>query len=728
VSERRRIASHVDVSSCLPENSVDMDTINIIDPLFQQIPIGILYLNADGSIRRANPAFCRLTGFTEAELRRMDNRDISYPADLAIEVRLLQWMMAQSLQLHTFEKRYVCWDGNPIWTSVTLSLVGDWEAEEGWMIYFVSNLSDRDPIRQDLRKQEWDAQQRSVRFEQFIRELTSTLHRSLDEAQLFCTVVDGLIPILHADACFFSVCDPQTENLSIRYEAFSPLEGQGKRSWIGQPLPLPRRLQHCQHAGTWQDGSVGNCFDALEWSTAGIRMFCPVVWDRELLGVLMVIREQNHPFEPVEVQLLEQTADCCAIGLRQAHLYRSEYEQRLNAEHFRRFLAISNDVYVEYDRDGRYLFINPSGYRLLGMSPEQILGKTNRELLGDAADSLELILGQVIRTQEKLYIDHELPLSQGTHIFESVYTPILSPDGSIHRVIGICREITDLQHQWRLLEQQNYQLAETTRIKEELVAMTSHELRTPLTAILGFSNVLLQEFFGPLNLKQKEYLDRIHGSGQHLLELINDILDLSRLEANRLELDLQAIWVPDLCEGVMGVIQEYAHAQGLEMRLEIAPEVEWMTVDPKRLKQMLLNLLSNAVKFTPTGGIGLKVYPQTEPLEETAGTPRSPCPSCGRPTMQFVVWDTGIGIAPSDQRQLFSPFSQIDSSLSRQHQGSGLGLAITRKLAELHNGIVTVESTSDQGSRFTISLPLRTPGQEPQFWVSPPQTAPPESE
>ncbi len=248
---------------------------------------------------------------------------------------------------------------------------------------------------------------------------------------------------------------------------------------------------------------------------------------------------------------------------------------------------------------------------------------------------------------------------------------------------------------WRRLQTQNQELAALNRLKGELIANTSHELRTPLTAILGFSSVLLQECFGQLNFKQKEYVDRISNSGQHLLEVINDILDLSRIEAGRLELELQIVFIAEIVESAISLIREKALEQGLSLEVEIDPNVEYFTADARRLRQMLLNLLSNAVKFTTNGKVGLKVYLSRQISDGGAID-----------LVNFLVWDTGIGIDPAQQGQLFSPFSQIDSSLSRRYSGTGLGLAITRKLAELHGGWITLESKKGQGARFLLTLPF----------------------
>lgn len=270
----------------------------------------------------------------------------------------------------------------------------------------------------------------------------------------------------------------------------------------------------------------------------------------------------------------------------------------------------------------------------------------------------------------------------------------------LEQVSGQCAIAIRQSRTWRRLQTQNQELAALNRLKGELIANTSHELRTPLTAILGFSSVLLQECFGPMNFKQKEYVDRISSSGQHLLEVINDILDLSRIEAGRLELELQIVFISEIVESAISLIREKALEQGLSLEIEINPNVEYFTADARRLRQMLLNLLSNAVKFTTKGKIGIKVYLSRQ-ISDSSTTD----------WVNFLVWDTGIGIEPAQQGQLFSPFSQIDSSLSRRYAGTGLGLAITRKLAELHGGSITLDSKKGQGARFLLTLPFNPSSQ-----------------
>jgi signal transduction histidine kinase/DNA-binding NarL/FixJ family response regulator len=224
------------------------------------------------------------------------------------------------------------------------------------------------------------------------------------------------------------------------------------------------------------------------------------------------------------------------------------------------------------------------------------------------------------------------------------------------------------------------------RAKSEFLANMSHELRTPLTSILGFSSVLLKEVFGALNEKQVQYLENIYASGEHLLELINDLLDLSKIEAGREELILEELTVVEVCEACIVAMQQQVITKGLTLTLEVAPELT-LRCDRRRLKQILLNLLSNAIKFTDEGFVSLQVVAEGDRLT-------------------FAVRDTGIGIDPAHLPELFQPFHQIQSGLDRKYQGTGLGLALARKLAQLHGGTITVTSAVGQGSCFTLELPI----------------------
>lgn len=699
------------------------------DVLFSQSPIGIVHIGLDGGILQANPAFCQLIGYTETQLRRLDWQQILSSDGFAAVQRAVLRLYQQGSGQQSLQTHYLCGDGAWVAVEMSLSLVGAWEDDNSYLLSFVTDRSQADYLRQENQQLQHQAIQlqtrlqqqtqvlaQTLRFDQLVRHLTETLCYDLDGDQVLQMATTGSVQALGVDGCYIGLITP-AHYLEVQ---FACLEG------MGQPAPahLPYRLRlEDLPAGCYQQLLLGQPWvvshtvepwlapqgrrqlaNGLAVVSSGAQLVGPILQGQRLVGVIVLVQQSAREFSPTEIQQLVQICDLCAIALRQSHLYHQEHQQRLSAEYFRSFLEKSIDVFVEYDSTFQYLSINPSGATLLGRPSSEILGRTNREILGsEVGVAMEVLIRQAFNTGEKVFVDHELLLPSGLRVFETIYAPITDPAGNCQRVIGVWRDVTEMRQQWQLLETQNHQLAETARLKEEFIATTSHELRTPLTAILGFSNVLLQEFFGELNLKQKDYVERIHSSGQHLLELINDILDLSRLEADRLELEPQLVFIPDVCEGALALVQERVAEQGLALEVEIDPALECMVVDPRRLKQMLLNLLTNAIKFTPTGKVGLRVYRSHDP-----GYP------CLKELVHFQVWDTGIGITEVDQKRLFAPFSQIDSSLVRKHQGTGLGLVITRKLAELHGGNIRLESLPGQGTRFTLSLPLHQSAQT--FW------------
>ncbi|MEH2117530.1 hybrid histidine kinase/response regulator HrmK [Nostoc sp.] len=250
------------------------------------------------------------------------------------------------------------------------------------------------------------------------------------------------------------------------------------------------------------------------------------------------------------------------------------------------------------------------------------------------------------------------------------------------------RHILSWQQRYQQFSNSNQELERTNQLKNQFLANTSHEIRTPLGSIIGFTHLLLAQGYQPTRERQQEYLNIIQSSGKHLLALINDILDLSKIEANQMEVQWETVDVPLLCINVLAMVKEKAANKGLRLCLELEPDITTLVADSLRLKQMLLNLLFNALKFTSKGSVGLQVAPKGV-------------------FVHFTIWDTGTGISQQDQAQLFEPYFQIAKAVAGGVEGTGLGLAVTRKLAEIHGGSVKVESEVDRGSRFTLILPLK---------------------
>ncbi|MFN0185263.1 MAG: ATP-binding protein, partial [Aquabacterium sp.] len=245
------------------------------------------------------------------------------------------------------------------------------------------------------------------------------------------------------------------------------------------------------------------------------------------------------------------------------------------------------------------------------------------------------------------------------------------------------------------LQDKTRQLEAANRHKSEFLANMSHELRTPLNAIIGFSEVLTEQMFGEVNDKQMEYLLDIHSSGQHLLTLINDVLDLSKIEAGRMELDLSCFDLGLLLDHSAMLVRERAQRHGLALDVEVGPGLDEWVADARKVKQAVVNLLSNAVKFTPNGGRVTVRARRLDDLGEQGGW------------VEVQVSDTGIGIKPEDQALVFEEFRQASGDVLRKSEGTGLGLALVRRFVELHGGMVRLDSTPGQGSTFTITLPQR---------------------
>ncbi len=248
------------------------------------------------------------------------------------------------------------------------------------------------------------------------------------------------------------------------------------------------------------------------------------------------------------------------------------------------------------------------------------------------------------------------------------------------------------------LETANMELAEASKMKSQFLANVSHELRTPLNSIIGFSELLQEKSFGDLNERQHQYVDYVHSSGQHLLQLINNILDLSKIEAGRMDLAHEDFPIMEVLGEVLGIVRPMAHKKDVKINSKTVPASPKLRADKAKFKQIMLNLLSNAIKFNSDGGavtVGWEIAEEPHGMRMVR-------------YLTFMISDTGIGIKDEDGEKLFKEFSQLDSSATREYGGTGLGLALTKRLVELHNGTIWFESAQGKGTTFYVKLPQGT--------------------
>jgi PAS domain S-box-containing protein len=423
----------------------------------------------------------------------------------------------------------------------------------------------------------------------------------------------------------------------------------------------------------------------------------PIWLGGKLLGVV-----SHEHFGEVRQWTLEEEnfagsiADFVTLAIEASERNAAEKALRKSEAQFRAIFECSSIGIGLIDMKAQIVDANPALCQMLGYSREELFGNQFTDYVSPQKGDLELLrqlISGIRSDPEQLVERHRIEMERlflhkegalvWTHLSVSV---IPDSNGNPEFFLTIIEDITERKQTELKLRASQAAAEAGSRAKSEFLATMSHELRTPLNAIMGLSQLLQQEMVGSLNEKQKEYISCVYSSGEHLLALINDILDLSKVEAGKEELLLLPLLVTDLCNSVISTVSDKALEKGLQLTSKIDPQADICVADERRIKQMLLNLLTNAIKFTPKGQVALEVNKVSNGIT-------------------FTVVDTGIGIDSNHFKFLFEPFKQLDSRLNRQYEGTGLGLALSRKLARLHGGDVTVESTLGEGSRFTLFLP-----------------------
>lgn len=413
-----------------------------------------------------------------------------------------------------------------------------------------------------------------------------------------------------------------------------------------------------------------------------------------------------------------------AMQSMQESLAASQTALQESAARTRLLLDSTGEGIYGVNREGRCMFINPAGVRLLGYEHAgELLDQELHSLMhhtrtdGAVYPTEECRASRTFLTGEVCHVDDEFFWHRDGTSFPVEYGSYpIHRDGELIGAVVTFSDITERKRSEAALAEAhaalqkeraqlaarvrqrtaelnlaNEELARSARAKDEFLAAMSHELRTPLTTVVGTSEMLSDWLYGELNDAQARAVSNIEESAHHLLALINDILDVAKVEAGKMELVWDDVPVAQLCEASLRLIRHTAKKKGLKVSSRMDGRARIVHGDNRRLKQLLVNLLSNAVKFTPEGGsVALEVEGHTE-----------------RDVVEFRVRDTGIGIAPEHMARMFKPFVQLDNQLTREYSGTGLGLALSYRMAELHGGGIAVESALGQGSCFTVTLPWR---------------------
>jgi PAS domain S-box-containing protein len=391
-------------------------------------------------------------------------------------------------------------------------------------------------------------------------------------------------------------------------------------------------------------------------------------------------------------------------------------DQRLRDQQFyTRSLIESNiDALMTTDPRGIITDVNKQTEALTGCTRDELIGAPFKNYFTDAGRA-EVGIHRVLTEGKVTNYELTARARDGKLTVVSYNaTTFHDRDRRLQGVFAAARDVTELKRFEQTLQQQNVQLQDASRMKSEFLANMSHELRSPLNAIIGFSEVLRDGLLGELSDQQRGFIGDIFSSGRHLLSLINDILDLSKVEAGKMTLDLETVEVSSLFANSLSIIREKAANRGIRLSIDAAEEPGPMQLDVRKVKQIVYNLLSNAVKFSNEGGqvtLRAERVPRADVGQMSEYLTGRSFPLLDNEFEEFVkitITDNGIGIAPEGLEQLFKPFSQIESGLARKFEGTGLGLALVKLLAELHGGTVAVGSAVGKGSCFTVWLPLRT--------------------
>jgi PAS domain S-box-containing protein len=655
--------------------------------VLEEIHDGVVTTDLNGIILSWNHGAEKLYGYTEAEVLGR-NVTFMYEDAEALQAEVLIPLLANGK--HTAEVIVLSKSGKRIYVSLRLSVVKDEQGHITHLIGCANDISDRKRAEQELQQLNQELESKVLERTQELAQVNSLQRAILESTNyaIISTDLDGVI----------QTCNHSVERM-LGYMV-SELIGITPEILHDRQEVIDRAASLSAELG--QDIPVG-----FEVFVAKSRQ--GVVSEREWT----YIRKDGSRF-PVLLSITSLKDDNEQIigflGIAQDITERKQAEEALR-ESEQRFVTLAEAAPVaifRINQANECIYVNRFWSQITGQEASAALGQGWFDTIHpDDQASIQAEWVKVL-SQNGCYEGEGRSLRPDGTIcyYYCQAVPELNADGDIIGYIGTLTDISDRKQAEAQLQRINEELLRATKLKDEFLANMSHELRTPLNAILGMSEALLDQVLGSVNERQQKAIDNIERSGRHLLELINDILDLSKIASGKMELNRTSTSITNLCSSSEVFVRQQAFQKNIQIISNIPPNLRDLNIDERRIKQVLINLLTNAVKFTPTSGriiFSVAIGYGNTWLGE-AQIPNQ-IRSEDSPMILFQVTDTGIGIAEKDLSRLFQPFVQVDSNLNRQYEGTGLGLAMVKQIVELHGGQVTVKSQLGQGSCFTVALP-----------------------
>ncbi|MCG8569340.1 MAG: PAS domain S-box protein [Spirochaetes bacterium] len=623
--------------------------------IFENSDVGIVLGNLKGEFIEANPAYCRMVGYSLEELQKMTSSDISIPNNLDTETELLDKLLKDEIKFYSLEKQYIKKNKALTWVNITVSLYRNTDGEPSRFIEIIEEITEKKQVEEELK-----ASQHSY---QMLTELSSdmiSLHNEKWEYVYVSPICSDMLGYQEHDLLHKNVYDffhPEDKVAIAQHHADS----------IKDNIIEPIAYRILKKDGTWLWVETSN---RVIYKTNG-----------QVESIIAVTRDISRRI--------------------QSTLQLQESEER-----FRQLADAINDVFWIFSADWKKtIYVSPA-YEKLWKSDRKSIHDDPLAFLKTVYPDDRKLFDAIIKNKTVKIDDYFqnveyriiLPDNSIHWIFSRFY-PISNNKGTVYRIVGISEDITERKQLEEDLTNAKISAEDSNRAKSEFLANMSHELRTPLNGIIGFSEILLDTDTGRLNQAQKEYLSYIKDSGSHLLDMVNDILDLSKIEAGKIDLEQKPFNLNLMLTKAPTAIRYPAKTKNIDISVSVSKDIGWINGDEIKIKQAIYNLLTNAVKFTPDGKkIGINAFLKNDKIV-------------------IEIWDEGIGICKADQRKIFNPFEQVRAGRQANQKGTGLGLAISKRFIELHNGSITLKSEEKKGSRFRVELPasLKLAWQTEQF-------------